>query len=86
MRFGPHFASQSREPKMSLALRSFMTKWGIESEQELRDTITILQTLMKLQFQRLRPKWSQMFGEDLLEAVERMDYDWKERTFVELAY
>jgi hypothetical protein len=71
---------------MSQAVRSFMTKWGIESEQELRDTITILQTLMKLQFQRLRPKWSQMFGEDVLEAVEGMDYDWKERTFIEFPY
>jgi hypothetical protein len=60
---------------MSQAVRSFMTKWGIESEQELRDTIAILQTLMKLQFQRLRPKWSQMFGEEVLEAVENTDYD-----------
>ena len=68
---------------MSQALRSFMSKWGIESEQELRDIVTILQTLMNLQ--RLRPKWSQMFGEDVLGAVERMDYDWKERALVEFA-
>jgi hypothetical protein len=71
---------------MSQAVRSFMTEWGIESEQELRDTITILQTLMKLQFQRLRPKWSRQFGEDVLEAVERMDYDSKEKAFLEFAY
>jgi hypothetical protein len=75
MKLRPHLAPQSDEAKMSQAVRSFMTKWGIESEQELRDTITILQTLMKEQFRRQRPKWSQIFGEDVLEAVERMDYD-----------
>jgi hypothetical protein len=86
MKLGPHFAPQSGEPNMSRAVRSFMTKWGIESEEELRDMITILQALMKLQFRRLRPKWSRMFGEDVLEAVERMDYNRKERIFVEFTY
>lgn len=60
-----------------------MAKWGIKSEQELRDTVTILHRVMKLEFQRLRPKWSQQFGEDVLEAVESMDFNWKGRTFVE---
>jgi hypothetical protein len=71
---------------MSQTREEFMAKWGIKSEEELRDTITILQTVMKLQFQRLRPKWVHQFGEDVLEAVESMDYDWKERTFVEFAH
>jgi hypothetical protein len=62
---------------MSQTREEFMAKWGIKSEEELIDTITILQTLMKLQFQRLRPKWAEQFGEDVLEAVENMDYDWK---------
>jgi len=53
-----------------------MAKWGIKSEQELTDIITILQTVMRLQFQRLRPKWSQQFGEEVLEAVERMTPVW----------
>jgi hypothetical protein len=86
MKVGAYFAPQSVVPKMSQAVRSFMTKWGIESEQELRDMITILQTLMKLQFRRLRPRRSQIFGEDVLEAVERMHYDWKERALLEFAY
>ena len=56
-----------------------MAKWGIKSEEELTDTIAILQTLMRLEFQRLRPKWVQQFGEDVLEAVESTDHDWKGR-------
>ena len=71
---------------MSQTREEFMVKWGIKSEQELMDTITILQTLMKLQFQRLRPKWVQQFGEDVLEAVESMHYDWKGSTFVDFAH
>jgi hypothetical protein len=68
---------------MSQTREEFMAKWGIKSEQELRDTIAILQSVMKLEFQRLRPKWSQQFGEDVLEAVESMGFNWKGRAFVE---
>jgi hypothetical protein len=61
---------------MSQAREEFMKKWGIESEQELKDIIKILRTIMKLQFQRMRPKWSQQFGEEVLEAVEGMTPVW----------
>ena len=50
----------------------FMAKWGIQSDQEFRDMVTILQAVMRSQFQRLRPKWSQQFGEGTLQAVESM--------------
>jgi hypothetical protein len=70
---------------MSQTREEFMAKWGIKSEEELTDTVTILQTLMKLQFQRLRPKWVQQFGEDVLKAVESMNYDWKGNGYVDFA-
>jgi hypothetical protein len=69
---------------MSQTREEFMAKWGIRSEQELVDTVTILRTLMKLQFERLRPKWAQQFGEDVLEAVESMDCGWKGSTSADL--
>jgi hypothetical protein len=50
----------------------FMARWGIRSDQELRDIVTMLQTVMVSQFRRLRPNWSQQFGEEVLEAVESM--------------
>ena len=53
-----------------------MAKWGIQSDQELGDIVTILQTVMRSQFQRLRPKWSQQFGEDVLDAIEQMPTFW----------
>jgi hypothetical protein len=54
-----------------------MAKWGIQSDQELGDIVTILQTVMRSQFQRLRPKWSQQFGEETLQAIESMcDYQY----------
>jgi hypothetical protein len=31
----------------------FMAKWGIQSDQELRDIVTILQAVMRSQFQGL---------------------------------
>ncbi|MGD0550828.1 MAG: hypothetical protein ABSA81_09860 [Candidatus Bathyarchaeia archaeon] len=49
-----------------------MAKWGIHSDQELRDIITILQALTRSQFQRLRPKWRREFGEETLQAIEGM--------------
>jgi hypothetical protein len=49
-----------------------MARWGIHSDRELRDITTILQIVARSQFQRLRPKWSQQFGEKTLEAVEGM--------------
>jgi hypothetical protein len=57
---------------MSHSRAEFMAKWGIQSDQELRAIVTMLQTLMRLQFQQLRPKWSQQFGEETLQAVESM--------------
>ena len=54
-----------------------MAKWGIQSDQELGDIVTILQTVMRSQFQRLRPKWSREFGEETLQAIESMcDYQY----------
>ena len=54
-----------------------MAKWGIQSDQELGDMVTILRTVMRSQFQRLRPKWSREFGEETLQAVESMrDYQY----------
>jgi hypothetical protein len=50
----------------------FMAKWGIQSNRELGDIITILHAVMRSEFQRLRPKWSQQFGEKTLLAVESM--------------
>jgi hypothetical protein len=57
---------------MSESLEEFMAKWGIHSDQELRDITTILQIVARSEFQRLRPKWSQQFGEITLQAVESM--------------
>jgi hypothetical protein len=57
---------------MSQSRAEFMAKWGIQSDQELGDIITMLQTVMRSQFQRLRPEWSQEFGEDALKAIENM--------------
>jgi hypothetical protein len=57
---------------MSQGRAEFMARWGIRSDQELMDIITILQTVMRSQFQRLRPKWSQEFGEETLQAIESM--------------
>jgi hypothetical protein len=57
---------------MSQSRAEFMAKSGIQSDQELRDTVTILQTVMWSQFQRLRPKWSQQIGEETLQAIENM--------------
>ena len=54
----------------------FMAKWGIQSDQELRDIITILQAVMRLHFQRLRPKWRREFGEETLQAIESMATFW----------
>jgi len=34
-----------------MSREEFMARWGIKSEQELRDIIIILQTVMKSQFQ-----------------------------------
>ena len=62
---------------MSQSRAEFMAKWGIQSDQELGDILTILQTVIRSQFQRLRPKWSQQFGEETLQAVESMcDYQY----------
>ena len=36
---------------MSQSRAEFMAKWGIQSDQELRDIVTILQTVMRSQFQ-----------------------------------
>jgi hypothetical protein len=57
---------------MSESRAEFMAKWGIHSDQELKDIITILQTVIRLQFQRLRPKWRREFGEEALQAIENM--------------
>jgi hypothetical protein len=57
---------------MSETPEEFMAKWGIHSDQELRDITMILQIVARSQFQRLRPKWSQQFGEKTLKAVESM--------------
>jgi ElaB/YqjD/DUF883 family membrane-anchored ribosome-binding protein len=57
---------------MSQSREEFMAKWGIQSEQELRDIVTMLQSVMESQFKRLRPRWSQEYGEETLQAVERM--------------
>jgi hypothetical protein len=54
------------------ASAEFMAKWGIQSDQELREIITALQAVMRPQFQRLRPKWRREFGEETLQAVENM--------------
>ena len=50
----------------------FKAKWGIQSDQELRDIITVLQAVTRSQFQRLRPKWRREFGEETLQAIEGM--------------
>jgi hypothetical protein len=55
---------------MSQSREQFMAKWGIQSDQELRDIVTMLQTVIQSQFQRLRPRWSQEYGEDTLQAIE----------------
>jgi hypothetical protein len=57
---------------MSQSREEFMAKWGIQSDQELRDIVTMLQTVMQSQFERLRPRWSQEYGEDTLQAIESM--------------
>jgi hypothetical protein len=57
---------------LSQGRAEFMAKWGIQSDKELADIVTILQTVMRLQFQRLRPKWTQEYGEDTLQAIESM--------------
>jgi hypothetical protein len=49
-----------------------MAKRGIQSDKELGDIITILHAVMRSEFQRLRPKWSQQFGEKTLKAIEGM--------------
>jgi hypothetical protein len=61
---------------MSQSSAEFMAKWGIQSEQELKDIVTMLQTVMRLQFQQLRPGWSRKFGEEVLQAVESMPTFW----------
>jgi hypothetical protein len=57
---------------MSQTREEFMAKWGIQSDKQLRDIVTILHAVMRSEFQRLRPKWSQQFGEKTLRAVESM--------------
>jgi len=57
---------------ISQSRAEFMAKWGIHSDQELRDIIKVLQAVMRSQFQRLRPKWEREFGEEALQAVESM--------------
>jgi hypothetical protein len=57
---------------MSESREEFMAKWGIQSDKELRDITTILEIVARSQFQRLRPKWSQQFGEKTLKAIESM--------------
>jgi hypothetical protein len=57
---------------MSQSRDEFMTRWGIQSDQELRDIVTMLQTVMQSQFQRLRPRWSREYGEETLQAIESM--------------
>jgi hypothetical protein len=57
---------------MSQTRAEFMAKWGIQSDQELAEIITMLQTVMRSQFQRLRPRWIQEYGEDTLRAIESM--------------
>jgi len=57
---------------MSESRVEFMAKWGIHSDQELRDIIIILEAVMRSQFQRLRPKWRREFGEETLQAIEDM--------------
>jgi hypothetical protein len=49
-----------------------MAKWGIQSDQELRDIVAMLQSVMKSQFRGLRPRWRQEYGEDTLQAIESM--------------
>jgi hypothetical protein len=55
---------------MSESPEEFMAKWGIKSKGELGDIVTILEIVARSEFQRLRPKWSQQFGEKTLLAVE----------------
>ena len=55
---------------MSESPEEFMTKWGIQSKRELGDIVTILEIVARSEFQRLRPKWSQQFGEKTLKAIE----------------
>ncbi|MGD0550973.1 MAG: hypothetical protein ABSA81_10600 [Candidatus Bathyarchaeia archaeon] len=57
---------------MSQSRAEFMAKWGIHSDQELKDIITILHAIIRSQFQRLRPKWRREFGEETLQAIESL--------------
>jgi len=57
---------------MSQSREEFMARWGIQSDQELRDIVTMLQTVMQSQFRRLRLRWSQEYGEETLQAIESM--------------
>jgi hypothetical protein len=57
---------------MSQGREDFMAKWGITSEQEMKDIAAILQKIMRMQLKTMRPKWSREFGEDVLKAIERM--------------
>jgi len=41
----------------------FMAKWDIQSDEDLMDIVGVLHALMRSEFRRLRPKWSQQFGE-----------------------
>jgi hypothetical protein len=55
---------------MSESPEKFMTKWGIQSKRELGDIVTILEVVARSEFERLRPRWSQQFGEKTLRAIE----------------
>jgi len=57
---------------MSKSPEEFMVKWGIQSKRELGDIVKILEIVARSEFERLRPKWSQQFGEKTLRAVESM--------------
>jgi len=57
---------------MSESPEEFMVKWGIQSNRELGDIVKILEIVARSEFERLRPKWSQQFGEKTLKAVESM--------------
>ena len=48
---------------LSQGREGFMAKWGIQSDEDLMDIVRLLHTLMRSEFRRLRPKWSQQFGE-----------------------
>jgi hypothetical protein len=57
---------------MSHGRAEFMARWGIQSDQELVEIVTMLHAVMRSQFEQLRPRWSQEYGEETLQAIESM--------------